>query len=361
MLLIRILVVDDSVVNRQMLKKILSTVQEFEVVAVVSNGKLALDRIPQLNPDIVILDIEMPEMNGLETLARIRQQYDKLPVIMFSALTETGASVTIQALSMGANDYVTKPSMSAQHNQEELSSYILEAFVPRIRSLYQKYKPKLPSAVQHAPLREPVAERPTFAVKKVLQRVDIVGIGISTGGPNALAQLFPHFPEDFAVPILVVQHMPPLFTRYLAERLDGLSQIRVVEAEENMLLEPRTAYIAPGNYHMLLQTREGSPCISLNQDPPENSCRPAVDVLFRSIAMTFGSSCLGVVMTGMGQDGLRGCEQISAAGGQILTQDEASSTIWGMPGYVARSGLADKILPLDALGPEIVKRVRFRR
>ncbi|MGE3727224.1 MAG: chemotaxis response regulator protein-glutamate methylesterase [Candidatus Sericytochromatia bacterium] len=357
MIPIRILFADDSVVNRQMLKKILSLVPDFEMVSVVSNGRLALARIPQLNPDLVILDIEMPEMNGLETLQHIRELYRDLPVIMFSALTETGAAITIQALSMGANDYVTKPHMSNASSPEELEKYILDAFEPRIRNLCQKQRAKLTPALQ-------VSLKPEQFPKilpKVQKRVEVVGIGISTGGPNALATIFPKFPTDFPVAILMVQHMPPLFTRYLAERLDQISEIRVVEAETGMPVEAGCAYLAPGNYHMSLETEEGLTRILLNQDPPENSCRPSVDVLFRAIAQTFGSACLGVIMTGMGQDGLRGCEWIHEAGGQIFAQDESSSVVWGMPGYVAKAGLADKVLPLKEIGGEIVSRVLFKR
>lgn len=357
MIPIRILFADDSVVNRQKLKKILSLVPDFEVVAVVSNGRLALSRIPQLNPDLVILDIEMPEMNGLETLAHIREMYRELPVIMFSSLTETGAAITIQALSMGANDYVTKPLLSNATSQEELEKYILEAFEPRIRNLCQKQRAKRFST-KAVPIHP---EQFPKILPKVQNRVDVVGIGISTGGPNALTSFFPHFPASFPVAILLVQHMPPLFTRYLAERLDQISEIRVVEAETGMVVEAGCAYLAPGNYHMGLETQAGLTRILLNQDPPENSCRPSVDVLFRAIAQTFGSASLGVIMTGMGQDGLRGCEWLHEAGGQILAQDEASSIIWGMPGYVARAGLADKVLPLNEIGGEIANRVLFKR
>ncbi|MBT9547936.1 MAG: chemotaxis response regulator protein-glutamate methylesterase [Candidatus Sericytochromatia bacterium] len=357
MIPIRILFADDSVVNRQMLKKILSLVPDFEVVAVVSNGRLALARIPQLNPDLVILDIEMPEMNGLETLEQIRELYRDLPVIMFSSLTESGAAITIQALSMGANDYVTKPQIANTSSQEELEKYILEAFEPRIRNLCQKQRSKLSTNKQI------YANSDQFPkiLPKVHKRVDVVGIGISTGGPNALASIFPKFPVGFPVAILLVQHMPPLFTRYLAERLDQISEIRVVEAETGMVVEAGCAYLAPGNYHMSLESQEGLTRILLNQEPPENSCRPSVDVLFRAMAQTFGSASLGVIMTGMGQDGLRGCEWLHEAGGQIFAQDEASSIIWGMPGYVARAGLADKVLPLNEIGGEIVSRVLFKR
>lgn len=348
----RILIVDDSVVNRQMLKKCLSAVPGFEVVAVAHNGRVALAQIPQCNPDVVILDVEMPEMNGLETLQKIRELYSDLVVIMFSALTEKGAAITVQALAMGANDYVAKPNLHHVQDREELEASISHSLAARIQALRQ------PPPIAVANLAQAKGK---ITIAKTLQRVDVVGIGISTGGPNALAELLPQISEHFPVPILIVQHMPPLFTRYFAERLEQSSRIRVLEAEDNMPLEPHTAYIAPGNYHMLLKSQNLSCSIVLSQSPPENSCRPAVDVLFRSLASTFGSNTLGVIMTGMGQDGLRGCEQISEAGGQILAQDEASSTIWSMPGHVVKAGLADQVLPLEDLAHEIIQRVSLRR
>jgi two-component system chemotaxis response regulator CheB len=185
-----------------------------------------------------------------------------------------------------------------------------------------------------------------------------VAIGVSTGGPNALAEVLPEFPADFPVPVVIVQHMPPLFTKLLAERLGAKAQIKIEEGAPGQALRAGQAFIAPGNYHMTVEQKDRGVRIQTNQDPPENSCRPAVDVLFRSVAQTFGAGVLGVVMTGMGQDGLRGSERIKEAGGQVLIQDEATSVVWGMPGYVAQAGLADKVLPLHLLGPEIVRKVQ---
>ena len=185
----------------------------------------------------------------------------------------------------------------------------------------------------------------------------MLAIGASTGGPNALSEIFTRLPADFPVPILIVQHMPPMFTRLLAERLSAQSPIRVQEASSGCLLKPGDAWIAPGDYHMIV-VRDGLQYrLLVHQDPPENSCRPAVDVLFRSVAQSFGADSLTVILTGMGQDGLRGCEALRAAGGQVLAQDEASSVVWGMPGYVAQAGLADRVLPLAMIGGEIVQRV----
>lgn len=343
----RLLIADDSVVSRQLLKSTLSEVPDFEVVAVASNGKIALERIRQYRPDLVILDIEMPELNGLQVLQEIRSQYQQMPVIMFSAMTEGDAAITITALAMGADDCVAKPSTRERQSTEQLKMKLLQAFEPRIRAL--------------CPPTSPPHERSVHVKRarlKAITPLQVVGIGLSTGGPNALSQLLPDLPADFPVPIVVVQHMPPLFTRSLAERFNRTCALRTYEAEQGMCLEPGHIYVAPGDYHLVFERRGPAVVVDLNQAPPENSCRPAVDVTFRALAQIYGPAVLGVIMTGMGQDGLRGCEHLHAQGAQILAQDEASSTIWGMPGQIARAGLADKILPLNMLGSEINRRVR---
>lgn len=355
---IRLLIADDSVVSRQMLKTCLSSVAELEVVAVANNGRFALEKIARYQPDLVILDFEMPEMDGLETLREIRKLYGRLPVIMFSAMTESGAEITIKALSLGADDYVTKPS-TRDRQQHEVREYIINAFLPRILALHRKYQQNLKPA---SPVIEPQAEfRKRIPLSQILQRLEIIGIGISTGGPNALSEVFRALPPDLGVPILVVQHMPPMFTQYLAQRLSDTSDFPVSEAQDGMLLEANRAYLAPGGYHMDLYKYGNRVSVALNQQAPENSCRPSVNPTFRALASYFGPSALGVMMTGMGQDGYDGCLALHQAGGQILAQDEASSTIWGMPGAVVRAGLAEKTLPLAEIAPEIIRRVRTGR
>jgi len=202
---------------------------------------------------------------------------------------------------------------------------------------------------------------PRLAFPRRVERIDIVAIGVSTGGPNALASLIPTFPRDLPVPVVIVQHMPPVFTRLLAERLAAKSQIRVEEGRPGAVLQPGCAWLAPGDYHMIVESDRRQVTLRTHQGQPENSCRPAVDVLFRSVANVYKPHALAVVMTGMGQDGLRGCEHIREVGGQILAQDQATSVVWGMPGFVASAGLADKVLPLDELGMEIIRRVRNGR
>jgi two-component system, chemotaxis family, protein-glutamate methylesterase/glutaminase len=349
----RILVVDDAVVFRRLLSDVLNSDPELEVIATAANGRIALAKMTQVNPDLVILDIEMPEMDGLTALAELRRLYPRTPVIMFSALTERGASATLDALALGAADYFTKPASIG--GLEASLKVLREELIPRVKALCAR-----PAAAR------PLADKPSHSSPPAsaarAREIDVVAIGASTGGPNALAEVFAALPAALPVPILIVQHMPPMFTRMMAERLTKQSPIHVEEAASGAILQPGRAWVAPGDYHMAV-VRDGLNVRALiHQDPPENSCRPAVDVLFRSVAQTFRANTLAVILTGMGSDGLRGCEAIREAGGQILAQDEATSVVWGMPGFVARAGLADRVLPISQVAGEIVQRVgRGRR
>jgi two-component system chemotaxis response regulator CheB len=349
----RILVVDDSVVYRRLVSDELSRDPELEVAGTAANGRIALAKLGQLSPDLVILDVAMPEMDGLETLRELRKTYPRLPVIMFSTLTERGAEATLDALSLGATDYFTKPTDAG--GMEGSLRVIREELIPEIKALCAPLGQKIAPAGVTGGLTAPKAPPTGTGTVRVL------AIGASTGGPNALAEIFTRLPADFPVPILIVQHMPPMFTKLLADRLSAQSPIRVQEASSGCVLKPGEAWIAPGDYHMIV-VRDGLQYrLLIHQDPPENSCRPAVDVLLRAVAQAFGPDSLTVILTGMGQDGLRGCEAVRAAGGQVVAQDEASSVVWGMPGYVAQAGLADRVLPLAMIAGEIVKRVRAQK
>jgi two-component system, chemotaxis family, protein-glutamate methylesterase/glutaminase len=346
---IRVLIVDDAVVIRRLVSDILSSDPEIEVVGTAANGSIGLAKIPQVNPDLITLDIEMPGMSGLETLAELRKTYPVLPVVMFSTLTERGASATLDALALGASDYVTKPANVGSVSAAQQA--VRDTLVPKIKGLCARL---LPQAFPPAPLpapRAPLVPRPGA-------RIDALVIGVSTGGPNALAELVPQLPATLGVPVLIVQHMPPVFTKLLAERLDAKAPLRVAEGRTGELVVPDVAWIAPGGDHMVVARDGVSIRLRLNQDPPRNSCRPAVDPLFESAAEVWGAGTLAVVLTGMGQDGLRGCEAVREAGGHVLIQDEASSVVWGMPGAVARAGLADATLPLGLISTEIVRRIR---
>jgi two-component system, chemotaxis family, protein-glutamate methylesterase/glutaminase len=347
MIPIRILVVDDSIVIRKLLSDTLSGDRALEVVATASDGRIALAKIPLLKPDLITLDIEMPVMNGLETLAAVRKLYAKLPVIMFSTLTEHGAAATLDALSLGASDYATKPGNTG--SPAVAIERIRVELIPKIKALCGIAPLKL------LPLH--LSRRASQVRARSNARIEIVAIGTSTGGPNALAEVLPRIEADFPVPIVVVQHMPPIFTRLLAERLASRSAIPVEEGRAGVDITPGRAWIAPGNFHMTVVRAGLHRHLSLNQGLPENSCRPAVDVLFRSVAQAYGPNALGVVMTGMGSDGVLGAQEIRDAGGEVIIQDEASSVVWGMPGLVHASGLDDAAYPLYQLAGEITRRV----
>jgi len=347
---IKVLVVDDAVVVRKIVTDTLGSDPEIEVIATAANGKIALQKIPQLKPDILTLDIEMPEMDGIETLTEARKLYKDLPIIMFSALTERGGSKTLEALALGATDYVTKPanvrsvSIAKQRIRDEL--------IPKIK-MFCAGKAGIETAA-------PVIKK-QFRLRPSNQKIDIVAIGVSTGGPNALAELFPNLPGDLPVPIVLVQHMPPFFTKLLAERLSSKSPVDIQEGKAGEKLQPGKAWIAPGDYHMVLEKKADGVYLKTNQEAQENSCRPAVDPLFRSVSDIYGPNVLSVILTGMGQDGMKGCEQIKSKGGYVIVQDEKTSVVWGMPGFVAREGLADEILPLNQIGSKIISMVKKNR
>ena len=353
---ISVLVVDDSVVIRRLVTNILDEDPDIQVVGTAPNGRIALSKIPQVAPDLVTLDIEMPVLDGLETLRELRALYPRLPVIMFSTLTERAASATLEALSLGANDYVTKPANvgSVQAGMESIRSQM----VPKIKALCASLlpRPALPASRPVSTFMPVPADRARvpFATPEVL------AIGASTGGPDALAEVISRLPADFPLPVVVVQHMPPVFTRLFAQRLDTKSALTVSEAQTGDVLRPGSVLIAPGDHHMVLRRTGDVVRVALNQDTPENWCRPAVDPLFRSVGEAYGGRALALVLTGMGQDGLRGCDRLRAAGAQVIVQDEATSVVWGMPGAVAGAGLAHRILPLREIPPAILSVVSTR-
>ena len=345
---IRVLVVDDSVVIRRLVTQALEGDPQLEVVGAASNGAIALQRVEQLSPDLITLDVEMPDMDGLQFLRHFRPKNKDVRVIMFSTLTERGASATIDALSLGADDYVTKASNvgSLDRSMEALRSEL----IPKIKQFF---------VFESAPKAAPVARRPIPVTPPPSGMVRAVAIGISTGGPTALGEIVPQFPADFPLPILMVQHMPPVFTRLLAERLQTLSKLKIQEAEDGMTVEGGNLYIAPGNFHMRVKKNGLKITIELDQSPPENSCRPAVDVLFRSVNEVYGPNVVAAVLTGMGYDGLRGVEVMKAAGTCVIAQDQATSVVWGMPGAIVNAGLASVVLPLHGIVPEILRIARI--
>ena len=346
--------VDDAVVMRRMISEVLGRDPDIEVVGVAPDGRIALQKVIQVNPDILTLDVEMPGLNGIETVRELRKTHPKLPVIMFSTLTARGAEATLDALAAGATDYVTKPA-NVGSVTEGLARLEAE-LVPKIKLHCRGGHLGAPApSTRTASAGAPRLTPPGIGAHPV--RPDVVCIGTSTGGPNALADLFAGITAPLPVPVVIVQHMPPVFTKMLAERLGKGSQTRFFEGEEGMAVEAGAVYIAPGGHHMEV-VRDGARVrVHLHDGPPENSCRPAVDVLFRSVANVYGSRILAVILTGMGQDGLHGSTVIKEQGGAILAQDKDTSVVWGMPGFIAGAGLAERILPLPLVAGEIVKRL----
>jgi two-component system, chemotaxis family, protein-glutamate methylesterase/glutaminase len=352
---IRVLVVDDSVVIRKIVTEALAADPDVEVVGIAQDGAAAVKKVDELKPDAVTMDIEMPVMNGIEAVRAIRRKHPRLPVVMFSTLTERGASATLDALAAGASDYVTKPSNVG--NFAESQKNIRDELIPKLKALTASRRPggatAAPGAAGAAPATRVPPPRPAGPRKPRTGPFGILAIGSSTGGPDALAQVLPALPATLSVPVVVVQHMPPLFTRLLAQRLDTACKLTVVEAAEGEPIVPGKIVIAPGGKHLVLK-RQGTAIVGqLTEDPPENFCRPAVDVLFRSVSAVYGDRVLALVLTGMGRDGEKGAGVIRGAGGEVVAQDEATSVVWGMPGAVTTAGYADRILPLPRIGSDI--------
>jgi two-component system chemotaxis response regulator CheB len=360
---IRVLVVDDSVVVRRLVTDVLSADPAIEVVGIAANGQIAVNKVEQLRPDLVTMDIEMPVMDGIDAVRTLRRQGHTMPIIMFSTLTERGAVATLDALAAGATDYVTKPANvgSIQESLAQVAGELIpriKAFVPRSVLLapgrpastpVAGAAPSAPAAPRAAPV---VRLRPRPETRRPVRAVVL---GSSTGGPEALSRLVRNLHTALPVPVVVVQHMPPVFTRQLATRLDRLGPSTVVEAAGGENLQAGTIYIAPGDMHLELVRTAGGARTSLNQGPPVNFCRPAVDVMVRSAVDVYGGDLLAVILTGMGSDGRTGCEAVASAGGTVLVQDEASSVVWGMPGAVATAGLAHAVLPVEEIAAALTR------
>jgi two-component system chemotaxis response regulator CheB len=351
---IRVLLVDDSATIRSLLSTTLGADADLRVVGAAVNGRMGVDMVAADPPDIVLLDVEMPVMDGLTALREIRRIQPKLPVLMFSSLTERGAKATLDALLAGANDYAAKP---AGLDAGEVAATIRTEVIAKIKALVPR------GGARDVPRPLASGSTPAAGPRVVAPRrgpIRGVVIAVSTGGPTALAEVLPGFARDVRVPVLIVQHMPPFFTAQLAERLGKLTGAHVREAEDGSPLRPGEILLAPGGRHLAVAGDANAPRARLTDEPPENSCRPAADVLFRTAAKVWGAGTLGVVLTGMGRDGLVGSKAIVEAGGEVIAQDEFTSVVWGMPGEVVRAGLADAVLPLGQIGVDVAMRLKRR-
>lgn len=392
---IRVLVVDDSVIARRFITRRLEKDEELEVVGTASSGSIALDKIARDEPDVVILDEEMPDMRGRDVLKVIRQDHPTVAVVMFSGHVSHGTQARFEALMLGADDAVAKPTSTggqvgddhptwtelltkAKHaaRRPDRGGVSLDVArradsgsraQPRPASRPERgagTAPRGPSRIAAAGSAVGLSARTQEAVAAAgpvtptTSDPGVVVIASSTGGPDALTVLFSMLPADFPLPILIAQHMPPVFTKLLAQRLDKGSPITVREAQGDEVLEPGVAYIAPGDFHLVVRSKPFGCETELDLGPPENSCRPAADVLFRSAVAAFGKRTVGCVISGMGQDGMLGAIQVHGTGGRVIAQDEETSVVWGMPGAVVGAGVAHKVLPLEQIASELTMAAR---
>jgi two-component system chemotaxis response regulator CheB len=349
--LLKVMIVDDSTVSRHLLTTVLEGMADVQVVGSAPSGSIALKKIPQLQPDVILQDIEMPEMSGVEVLKSVRASFPLVAVVLVSGVNSRSADIVVEGLSNGAADFIAKPEgASLEENLNRMRRELAAVFMAvRARSL-------LRPAMQEPGTAAPAAAVSRPQVARRAGRISLVAIGVSTGGPQALAEVIPLLPPALHVPVLIVQHMPPVFTASLARSLDRHSRLRVHEAVEGEPIVRGKVYLAPGGLHMTLRRAPegaGEWVIALKDGPPVNSCKPAVDILFQSIAEESGARTLAVVMTGMGQDGLLGVESIKRAGGLCLTQTRETCVVYGMPQAVDQAGLSDESVPLSQLAERI--------
>jgi two-component system, chemotaxis family, protein-glutamate methylesterase/glutaminase len=357
---IRILVVDDSVITRSLICRWLESDGALHVVGTAADGRAAIQMLSRHKVDIILLDIEMPVLDGLSALPELLRTQPSVKIIMASSLTRRNAQITLRALELGAVDYLTKPSGSqVVLDGSDFRTQMIEkikihtggssrAAIPKSTLIQKSAAHVSSSAVRSAPIKRN---------SSISNSPKIIAIGCSTGGPNALNVFFSTLMNPLPIPIVIVQHMPPIFTDILAQQISRSYTVNCTEARDGEILQPGHIYIAPGDYHMRIKPTRGTHVIALSQDAPVSYCRPAVDPLFMSVAELFGEHALGVILTGMGKDGLRGAEKIREHGGDIFVQDEASSVVWGMPGAVAKAGFASEIAPLDVLANVIENRL----
>ena len=372
----KVLVADDAILFRRLLAEVLSLLPGVEVVGSAGNGKIALQKVLQLKPDLLTLDIEMPEMDGLAVLDALRRSDCKVEVIVVSALSHRGGALAMRALEKGAFDFIAKPDCSTLRLGRET---LLRELTPRVRAVAHRMEVRNILRGNPASMRPNVpltgatselapADSRLDGISTRMQRItnpskpEMVLIGVSTGGPVALARLLPCIPRDIGVPIVIVQHMPPIFTKSLADNLSAKCAVTVCEATHGESLQPNTVYIAPGGRQMRLRSGPGNRAVvELTDDPPENNCRPSVDYLFRSAAHNFPGRSMAVILTGMGSDGTLGLRLLKRSGCYVIAQDEASCVVYGMPRAAVDAGMADAVMPLESIAQRIAAVVREGR
>lgn len=349
---VSVLIVDDSALMRNLLGRIIEKIPGLRVADRAMNGRIALEKIPLCNPDIILLDLEMPEMNGIAFLQERKRRNIDIPVVVFSSIASEGAKVTMECLSLGACDFITKPGATQSTDLQELGEQLKEILTAygRKRNFPSPAVTRTPPKVHTAPVVEQ-----TRKAAVLTDRIDVIAIGISTGGPNALRKVFSEINGDLKIPILVVQHMPPGFTREFAESLNKICPLSVKEAQEGDLIQPGRVLIAPGNYHIEVEKKPLASVVHLSSEPQCNGHRPSADVLFESVAKVYKSNVLGVIMTGMGKDGAKGLGDIVNNGGISLGQDESSSVVYGMPKAAYEMGYVMKQVNLDNMAEAIYK------
>lgn len=367
---IKVLVVDDTVLYRKVIGDILKAEDGIEVVGTANNGKIAISRINSLKPDLLTLDIEMPVCNGIEVLEYLRENKIDTNAIMLSSLTRKGGDMTMKALELGAFDFIPKPEGGSM---AENQAFIKQTLIPKVKAYARHHSiksvlsgrrksPASSGTTKPAP-RPATASSPAPAVrintKKRARPSSIIAIGISTGGPNALTRMLPMLQAPIGVPVVIVQHMPPLFTKSLASSLDNKCSLQVKEAEDGEVLQDNIVYIAPGGKQMkIIAEASGHGKVKITDDAPENNCKPSADYLFRSVASLFKDRVTALIMTGMGNDGTKGLRLVKRHGAPIIAQDEQSCVVYGMPKEAVNAGVVDISLPLDQIASETVRTLK---
>jgi two-component system chemotaxis response regulator CheB len=357
---LKVVVIDDSIIFRKFVRDALEGISGIEVVGIASDGLQGLEKVRRLQPDMVTLDVEMPNMDGITFLRHLKQEKIFTKVVMLSSITEAGAKVTLDALNEGAFDFIAKPNAQNLELNLSILKNALQVRVEAIRaSLGNVSQASSSSLSKQETARVPVAAVAKPLIKSSLgkQPAAVVTIGISTGGPQALRTMIPMLPAKLSVPMLIVQHMPPVFTKSMAQSLDAVTQNKVQEAQHGEQVLAGHIYIAPGGKQMRIKKDVDRVFIEITDDPPENSCKPAVDYLFRSVLDCYGNRTLGVIMTGMGNDGTAASRMIVQGGGRLLAQDAASCTVYGMPRMITEEGIIEESVPLDKMAAAITSRI----